>query len=123
PMPNRERVKELITLAEQGKFVEAIQEFYAEDASMRENLNPPRLGLETLVANERNVLATYKEIRTLPVDSFLEDVDDVVIHWIFEITRNDGSRFRLDELAHQRWVGDKIVEERYFYDPGQRTSQ
>jgi hypothetical protein len=24
---------------------------------------------------------------------------------------------RIDELAHQRWEGDKIVEERFFYDP------
>jgi hypothetical protein len=24
---------------------------------------------------------------------------------------------RIDELAHQRWEGEKIVEERFFYDP------
>jgi len=34
----------LIAMAEQGKFLEAIQEFYAEDATMQENNQPPRVG-------------------------------------------------------------------------------
>ncbi len=33
-MPSRERVAALISMVEQGKYVEAIQEFYAEDATI-----------------------------------------------------------------------------------------
>jgi hypothetical protein len=25
----------------------------------------------------------------------------------------------MEELAHQRWRGDRIVEERFYYDPAQ----
>jgi hypothetical protein len=120
-MPTRERVAELIALVEQGKFVEAIQEFYAEDATMQENLQPPRKGLEALVAGEERVLASFKEVRTLPVQSFLVDGDYAAIHWVFEFVRPDGSSYIHDELAHQRWLGDKIVEERFFYDPSQQN--
>ena len=35
-MPTHERVRQLIAMVEAGKFVEAIQEFYAPQASMQE---------------------------------------------------------------------------------------
>jgi ketosteroid isomerase-like protein len=116
-MPSRERVAALIERVEQGKYVEALQEFYAEDATMQENGNPPRVGLKALVAHERGVMAAFKEIRTLPVKAGLVDGDRVMIQWIFEFTRPDGTRLRMDELALQRWRGDRVAEERFYYDP------
>jgi ketosteroid isomerase-like protein len=119
-MPTRERVEQLIALVEQGRFVEAIEAFYTEDASMQENLQPPRKGRDALVAGERKVLAAFKQVRTLPVEAFLVDGDRVVINWVFEFSRHDGRSFRQDELAWQRWRGDRIVEERFYYDPAQQ---
>ena len=116
-MPSRQTVQDFITLVEQGHYVEAIEQFYAPHASMQENSQPPRRGRDVLVSYERAVMAACSAMRTLPVDSFLVDGDFVVIHWVFEFTRVSGSMLRIDELAHQRWEGDKIVEERFFYDP------
>ena len=118
-MPARETVQALIALVERGKYVEAIEQFYADDASMQENNQPPRKGLDVLVKRERGVMASFKSIRTLPVETFLVDGDHVVIRWVFEFTRSDGKVLRMDELALQRWRGDKVVEERFFYDPAQ----
>ena len=58
-MPSRERVAALIERVEQGKYVEALQEFYAEDATMQENGNPPRVGLKALVEQSRRRSAVY----------------------------------------------------------------
>ena len=118
-MPSRERVAALIRCVEAGKFVEALQEFYADDATMQENGNAPRVGLSKLVDHERGVMAAFKEIRTLPVKTWLVDGDHVIVNWVFEFTRPDGSSFRMDELALQRWRGDRVVEERFYYDPAQ----
>ena len=118
-MPSRERVAALMAMVEQGKFVEALEEFYTEDATMQENSAPPRVGRDRLVEHERGVMASFRQIRTLPVESFLVDGDRAVIRWVFEFTSSDGTSFRLDELAHQRWRGDQIVEERFYYDPAQ----
>ena len=118
-MPSRERVAALVAMVEQGKYVEAIREFYAEDASMQENGEPPRAGRDRLIDHEWRMLEAHKEARTLPGSSFLLDGDRVVIHWTFVFTRRDGASFRMEELAHQRWRGDRIVEERFFYDPAQ----
>jgi len=118
-MPARETVEALIALVEQGKYVEAIEQFYAEDASMQENNQPPRKGRAALVTHERGVMASYRSIRTLPVETLLVDGDHVVIRWVFEFTRKDGKVLRLEEVALQRWRGEKVMEERFFYDPAQ----
>ncbi|MDP2819909.1 MAG: nuclear transport factor 2 family protein [Polaromonas sp.] len=116
-MPSRQTVQAFIAMVEQGHYVEAIEQFYAPDASMQENSQPPRRGRDTLVTYELAVIAACRAMRTLPVESFLVDGDFVVIHWVFEFTRHSGKTMRIDELAHQRWEGEKIVEERFFYDP------
>jgi hypothetical protein len=52
-MPTRERVQALIDLVERGRYVEAIEAFYHEDASMQENLDQPRRGRDTLIKGEQ----------------------------------------------------------------------
>jgi hypothetical protein len=118
-MPTRERVQALVAMVEDGMFVEAIEEFYAEEATMQENNLPPRGGRDKLVAHERGVMAAFKSIQTMAGSAWLVDGDLAVIRWVFFFTRPDGSGFRMEELAWQRWRGDRIVEERFFYDPAQ----
>jgi len=45
--------------------------------------------------------------------------DRVVIRWIFEFKYLTGKAARLEELAYQRWEGERIAEEKFFYDPAQ----
>jgi hypothetical protein len=54
-MPSKQRVTEFIAQCERGQFVEALEEFYAADATMQENTDPPRLGLPALIENERTL--------------------------------------------------------------------
>ena len=119
-MPTRERVQALIGLVERGQFIEALQSFYHPDASMQENLDPPRHGLDTLIRGERRVMAAHREIRTRPVQTFLVEGDRAVINWIFDFVDHEGRAFTLDELAVQLWRDERIIEERFYYDPAQR---
>jgi ketosteroid isomerase-like protein len=121
-MPTRERVGALIAMVEAGKYVEAIEAFYTEDATMQENQKPPRGPRSKLVEGERKMLAAHQAARTEPGSDFYVDGDTAVIRWTFVFTRKDGTSFRMEELALQRWRGDRIVEERFFYDPAQLTS-
>jgi len=118
-MPTRERVEALIAMVEAGEYVEAIEAFYAEDATMQENQQPPRGPRSKLVEGERKMLAAHKASRTERGSNFYLDGDTVVIRWAFVFTRKDGTSFRMEELALQRWQGNRIVEERFFYDPAQ----
>ena len=117
-MTVKENVQTLIALAEQGKFVEALQQFYAEDATMQENNAPPRVGLPALLENERRFLASIKGI-TSKVDSFIAEGNRAAINWVFEITNLKGQKTTLNEVAYQLWQDGKIVREKFYYDPAQ----
>jgi ketosteroid isomerase-like protein len=118
-MSTSENVKALIALVEQGKFLEAIEQFYAPDATMQENLGPLRVGLPVLLENERQVLARTPGIRLERVGSVVVDGDTAAINWVFLLTYAEGRTMRLDEVACQEWQDGKIVRERFYYDPSQ----
>lgn len=118
-MPSRETLERYIAQVERNAHVEAIEEFYAADASMRENQSQPRVGRDTLVANERRVLAKARSVQSACVRPVFVSGDLVVIRWIFQFQWVGGGRTRMEELAYQRWNGERIVEETFFYDPAQ----
>jgi ketosteroid isomerase-like protein len=114
-MPTRQRVESFIGSVVGGDHVRAIADYYHEDASMQENLQPPRRGRALLMAHEAKVLERMT-MHTHPSPPFLVDGDRVVINWTFDATGKDGITRRLNELALQRWDGDRIAEERFVYD-------
>jgi hypothetical protein len=118
-MPSRSRVAEFVSYVEAEKYVEAISEFYAEAAFMKENFAEPRIGRDNLIKHEQTVLAGLQQMRTERVGAVLVDGDHVTINWVFEMTGRDGRKRLLDEVALQKWSGERIVEEQFYYDPAQ----
>jgi ketosteroid isomerase-like protein len=118
-MSTSENVTTLIELVEQGKFLEAIEKFYAPEATMQENFGPVRAGLPALLENERQVLARTPSIRLERVGSVVVEGDRATINWVFLMTYAPGRTMRLDEIACQVWENGKIVKERFYYDPAQ----
>jgi hypothetical protein len=118
-MPTLETLERFISRVEENAHVQAIQEFYGDRASMQENNAPPRVGRDTLVAHEAAALARASSVRSTCVQPFFLNGDHAVIRWIFEFTWKDGSTSRIEELAWQRWEGEKIAQEQFFYDPRQ----
>ncbi len=120
-MPTPERFEQFIAAVESNAHADAIEEFYTPDASMRENQGEPRVGRDALVARERGVLARAAAVTSHCVRPALLDGNHSAIRWIFTFTWKDGAMTRMEEVAWQRWTGDLIAEETFFYDPAQRT--
>jgi SnoaL-like protein len=118
-MPKSETLQRFIARVEQNAHAEAIEEFYTADASMQENQMAPRIGRDLLVAHERKVLARAKSVKSTCVRPVFVHDEHVVIRWIFEFVWLDGSASRIEELAYQRWDGERIARETFFYDPVQ----
>jgi hypothetical protein len=115
-MPERQRVEQFIATVVANRHVEAIVAFYHEDASMQENLGAPRRGRDALVEHETRALRRAARVDTHPAKAVLIDGDRVVINWVFDFYDAAGTCRRLEELALQRWSGDRIIEEQFFYD-------
>jgi ketosteroid isomerase-like protein len=118
-MPDPDALEAFIAAVESGKHDEAIARFYTDDASMQDNLGPLRQGRDNLIARERQFMTRFKDIRSQCVRPVFVAGDRVVIRWNFEFVRQDGSVWTMDELAYQRWEGNKVAEERFYYDPSQ----
>jgi hypothetical protein len=118
-MPSPDTLARFIARVESNAHVEAIQEFYTENATMQENNEPPRVGRDTLVAHEARALAMAASVTSQCVRPVFSNGNHVVIRWIFEFTGKDGSKRRIEELAYQRWEGERIAQEQFFYDPKQ----
>jgi SnoaL-like protein len=119
-MPNRHVVEAFAAAVESNDHVGAIERFYAPDASTRENQNEPRRGRDVLAARERAVLASVAKVETRRLSPIFISGDHSAIHWRFEFTPKDNGAARvMEEIAVQTWRGNELIEERFFYDPGQ----
>ena len=119
-MPTAETLEKFIARVEANAHVEAVEEFYTADSTMQENGSKPRVGRDAHAASERKVMARAKAISSQCVRPVFVNGDHVVIRWIFRFEWQDGSVTRMEELAWQRWEGERIAEETFFYDPAQR---
>ena len=121
-MPTPATLERFIARVEENKHVEAIEEFYTENASMQENQGTPRDGRAVLMASEARVLARARSVTSQCLRPVLVQGDHVAIRWIFTFEWLDGSRMRIEEVAWQRWEGERIAQETFFYDPAQRQA-
>jgi SnoaL-like domain len=120
-MPTPEALERFIARVEENAHVEAVEEFYTEDSSMQENQSPPRIGRDAHAANERRVMARVKKLTSSCVRPLFVNGDGVIVRWIFRFEWLDGTVTQMEELAYQRWEGDRIAAETFFYDPAQRV--
>jgi hypothetical protein len=118
-MPSAGTLEQFIALVESNAHVEAIERYYIANASMQENQASPRIGRDSLAANERRVLAKARSVSSRCVRPVFVSGEKVVIRWVFRFEWLDGTVTQMEELAYQRWEGERIAEETFFYDPAQ----
>lgn len=120
-MPTQDVVRAFTLDVLSNDHVGAIERWYAEDASIQENQDEPRVGRDTLIAGERRILASMASVRTELLEPPIVNGDHVAIRWRFTFDRADGTQMKMEEVAWQTWRGDKIWREIFYYDPGQRV--
>ena len=112
----RDRVQQLVARAEQWKILEAMQEFYADNVVMQDNLNAPTIGLAANLERERAFVASVTKVNEMRAEAVIVDGNRAVINWRQDLIVN-GQRLTFDQLSLQVWENGKIVHERFVYDP------
>jgi hypothetical protein len=119
-MPSAETVAAFINQVVSGDHVGAIRDWYAPDAWMQENQGRRRQGRDVLMTHEARALERVARVDTELLEAPLVFGDRVAIRWRFTFVPKDrGDASSLEELAWQLWSDDMVVEETFFYDPGQ----
>ncbi len=116
-MPSAATLEKFISRVEEGAHADAVVEYYTEHSSMRENMGAPRIGRSSHEQAERKVMGRAKSVYSKCVRPVFVQGDLVVIRWIFRFDWGDGTETEMEEMAYQRWEGERIAEEQFFYDP------
>ncbi len=117
----------LIGYLKAGKFVEGIEDFYAEDATAQENSKPVTRGRQTMAHDEKRFQKKLTAFHGIDVRSTaVDDRGDGNGTLFYEATmrweQNDRPGIvTVDQAVVERWKNGKIESIRFYgnYEPGQ----
>lgn len=110
------KAKDLYDKVNGGQLMDAFEQYYGDNVVMTEPRGT-REGKDACREYEKQFLASVKEFHGAGVNSITSNEEDKVTtveSWM-DITFQDGNRVRMEQVAVQRWEGDHIVHERFYY--------
>ena len=116
-----ERAQHLAQLIGEGKSLEALDTYYADDLVVIEGNGDTFKGKETQRGRIKEWMTSVKEMHAGGLNALTsnEDAGVTMSETWFDATFHEGGRFKMEEVAVQYWEGDKIVKERFYYNaPG-----
>ncbi len=102
----------------EGNMLEAFETYYHDDVVMVEATGDKREGKDANREFEKNWLAGIKEMHGGGVNAITsnEDAGVTMVEAWTDMTFKDGNRMKMEEVAVQKWDGDKIIHERFYYN-------
>lgn len=116
-MSYAKKIKDVYTLLEQGKAIEAFEKYYSQHVVMEELGMEPVKGKEANHARQIEFFNSVKEIHGIGVEAIAADETNgitMVESW-FDATFNNGMRRSMEQVAVQRWEGEHIVYEKFYH--------
>lgn len=112
-----ERVEQLKNYINQGKILEAMDEFYHDDVVMQENSESPISGLITNIEREKQFLSIVKQWNWTKWHATAVNDEEKVsfVEYSFEFVNTDGETIVYEQAAVQRWQDGKIISERFYH--------
>lgn len=112
----RQRLEDLHDYLRQGRILEAMEEFYADEVVMEEPAYGATHGLAANIEREKKFVESVKEFKNFQVlrlgvsedASFYENVMD----WIDV----EGNPVHVEQVSAAEWRDGKIVRERFYYN-------
>lgn len=117
------RAAELVQYIQQGRILDAVNDFYAEGVTMQENNNPPTVGRAANLERERAFVNSVKEwksfnVRAVGLDEKTPGTGTVLMQSDFEFLGQDGQTHKYDQVSVQTWQNGSITHEKFYYDTG-----
>ena len=112
----QDRLEDLFSYIREGRILDAMNEFYAEDVAMQENTLPPTVGREANYQREKQFLSTVKEWKGFEVTA--QGVGDGVTFYetVMDWVTTDGTPIHVEQVVVAKWKNGKITHERYYHN-------
>ncbi|GAB4411397.1 MAG: nuclear transport factor 2 family protein [Microscillaceae bacterium] len=114
------KAQDLYQMINTGQLLDAFEKYYHPEVVMVEATGHAREGKATCRGYEEQFLGSIQEFHGAGVLGITANEDEkttMVESWM-EVTFKDGNRVKLEQVAVQRWEGDHITHERFYYNPG-----
>ncbi len=115
------KAKEIYDMLGSGQLMEAFEKFYHPEIVMVEASGEVREGKDANREAEKKFLESVKEFHGSGVTAITANEDEkvtMVESWM-DVTFQDGNRMKMEQVAVQRWEGDHVKHERFYYNmPG-----
>lgn len=113
----REHVNNLNQEILNGNILGAFEKYYAENCRMKEPGEAPRVGKNANREYEKKFVEAVDEwhnaeIRNVAID---EENNTAAVEWFMEFTIG-GNRVQREQVAIQKWEGNQIVEEIFYFN-------
>ncbi len=118
-----EKTRRMIQDLADGKFVEGMEEFYADDAVNEEPDGRRIEGKTAIIANEKNVLDNVAAYHGIEIKGFGTGSDDgagngvTFAEYKLSVDLKDGSKFNPDQVQVTTWKDGKASHIRFYYNP------
>jgi hypothetical protein len=114
----QQRLNDLLGYIQQGKIIEAMNEFYDKNIVMQENANPPTKGLDTNIEREKQAMSGVKELKGFTITA--SGVGDNVTFYesTSDFVTTGGEPGHVEQVSVAKWKNGKILHERFYYDTG-----
>ncbi len=110
------KVNEVTALLGQGKFIEAMNGYLADDVQLFEGNNPAKVGKAFCIDEEEKLLATVTAFHGYNVTSGPAVQGDTTFYEaVMEFDTNDGTKHRFEQVVRSQWKDGKIINERYYH--------
>ena len=117
-MSQNVRIGELLEYVQQGRIMDAMREFYAEDVVMEEPAYGATKGLAANLEREQNFVDSVKEFRNFEAKNVSVGEDSAIYENVMDWIDVKGQEVHVEQVSVQEWSKGKIVRERFYYQMG-----
>ncbi len=113
----QDRLEDLFSYIREGRILDAMNEFYAEDATMQENSLPPTVGRDANYEREKQFLSTVKDWQRFDVTAKGVGDDVTFYETVMDWVTTDDTPVHVEQVVVAKWKDGKIISERYYHNP------
>ena len=116
-MTYQEKAQDIYDQLGQGKLLDAFDKYYADDVIMTEPRGT-RKGKAACREYEEQFLNSVQEFHDLEVTNIGSNEEKATsfVESTMDVTFKDGNRAKMEQVAVQKWQGDQITHERFYYN-------
>ncbi|MEM1152629.1 MAG: nuclear transport factor 2 family protein [Pseudomonadota bacterium] len=115
-MSSNVRIEELLAFLAEGRIMDAMREFYADDVVMEEPAYGATVGLAANLDREEAFVASVADFKNFEVKK-LGVGDGVSLYEnVMDWTNTDGQDIHVEQVVVAQWKDGKIIHERFYYN-------